>query len=133
MRTLGLSHAKAPQNITGSFMEIGGVVPFHWRRGLRLQPVIRLLSPVTQSIEGPPGLPLSYRLSTHAIDLIWVGDERSHTGHVCGYESRDIHPTKVKLYMGSVCLFLTGSNPRVRFPKNTVFREAMTLELNFAI
>jgi hypothetical protein len=26
-----------------------------------------------------------------------------------------------------------GSNPRVRFPKNMVFREAMTLELNFAI
>jgi hypothetical protein len=65
--------------------------------------------------------------------MIWVGDDRSHTGHVHGYESLDIHPTRVKLDMGSICLFLMGSNPRVRFPTNTVFREAMTLELHFAI
>jgi hypothetical protein len=46
--------------------------------------------------------------------------------------SHDIHPTKVKLYKGSnrrVRFPIT----RVRFPENSVFREAMTLELNFAI
>ncbi len=102
-----ISCAKVPQNRTGSSVEIGGVAPPHWWRGLRLQPVFALYW------VGRPMDAVGYADGDkqHSSQ---TSTQSSITGQVKSRPlsplvmSRDIHPTKVKLYM--------GSNRRVRFP-----------------